>query len=67
MPIQLKTMKSFHALTLSGNIFRTLAINDIWDVLTNEKVKFNFVDWKIGNNEFENSSCVLQIFADTRQ
>ena len=59
----LKRTQSFCALTITGHLFDTLAINRILDTLGENAIKFNMVDVKIGNSEDQESQVVLQIFA----
>ncbi len=47
----MKKTSSFCAIKLSGHLFDTLAINKILDLLEQRELKFNFVDFSIGNAE----------------
>ena len=47
----MKKTTSFCAIKLSGHLFDTLAINKILDILESRSLKFNFVDFTIGNAE----------------
>jgi len=55
----LKKSQSFCALTLTGHLFDTLAINQILDTLEKNAVKFNCVDVKLGNSEEQESQVVI--------
>lgn len=59
----MKKTKSFTTLKISGHLFDTKGINEIFDALEKSGMKFRVIELNLGQNKDSNSYAFLQVFS----
>ena len=57
----------FATVVLQGNLFDTLAFNNVLNILEKHGLNFRIIEWEVGTTEAKESGVALQVVAENEE